>query len=265
VITLIDQTGQKLIFDREIHRIVSLVPSLTETLADIGMTNRISGITKFCVHPSGLKKLVKVIGGTKNPRIKEILSLNPDLVIANKEENRLEDIQQLKLHTQVYVTDIRNFSDVIDFINDMSVIISTNYAHKLVENIQKINTPDTQTIISVCYLIWKEPFMSVGHDTFIHFMLERYRFRNILSHQSRYPETNIEEIKRLQPQVILLSSEPYPFKETHQRELQALIPNSRVILVDGEMFSWYGSRIILADDYIKKLHHMLESPSRVDS
>ncbi len=265
MITLTDQTGQILILSHEVHRIVSLVPSLTETLADMGMADRIRGVTKFCVHPNGLQKRVKLIGGTKNPRIEEIISLKPDLIVANKEENRLEDIQILQQHTQVYVSEVKTFSDIIGFINDMNTIIPTQKGQKLAEKLQKLKKPGNQTIISVCYLIWKEPYMSVGYDTFIHCMLDRYGLKNIFRHQIRYPETSIEEIKRLQPQVILLSSEPYPFKESHQREIQALIPNSRVILVDGEMFSWYGSRILQADKFIKGLHPMLERSLYTDS
>jgi ABC-type Fe3+-hydroxamate transport system substrate-binding protein len=259
VIALTDQTGQRLYFQTEVKRVVSLVPSLTETLVDMGIEDRILGITKFCVHPEGIKKKVKSIGGTKHPKIAEIIAIEPDLIIANKEENRLEDIQILRQHAQVYVSDIRNFSDTINFINDINTIFVTREAAILANQIRNIQKPGFDQIISVCYLIWKAPYMTVGHDTFIHYMLGRYGLKNIFGHRTRYPETSIEEIRAKQPQVIMLSSEPYPFKEAHKREIQALVPNSQVVLVDGEMFSWYGSRILLADSYIKHLHSALLS------
>lgn len=257
MISITDQTGHVLHFNSAVSRIVSLVPSLTETLVDLGLGNDICGITKFCVHPDDLKKRVKIIGGTKNPRLNDIIALNPDLIIANKEENRQDDITVLRQHSQVYVSDIKNFGDIVDFLKEMTSITSGKASQELTLQIQNLKAPDFRQIIPVCYLIWQVPYMSVGNDTFIHFMLERYGFSNVFSSQMRYPETSIAEIRDLNPDVIMLSSEPYPFRDKHKLELQALFPDSLVVLVDGEMFSWYGSRILHADVYIKNLYNTL--------
>jgi ABC-type Fe3+-hydroxamate transport system substrate-binding protein len=254
LISITDQTGCILHFNSEVNRIVSLVPSLTETLADLGVAYNICGITKFCVHPNDLKSRIKIIGGTKNPGLEKIIALKPDLIIANKEENRQEDINHLRQHAQVYVSDIKNFGDILEFLKFITRITSGKASQELALRIQNLKAPDYGQKFSVCYLIWQAPYMSVGNDTFIHFMLERYGFTNIFSTNTRYPEINIQEIRDLNPYVIMLSSEPYPFREKHKSEFQSLFPGSRVVLVDGEMFSWYGSRILHADTYIKNLY-----------
>jgi ABC-type Fe3+-hydroxamate transport system substrate-binding protein len=257
LISITDQTGHVLHFNSAVNRIVSLVPSLTETLADLGVGDNICGITKFCVHPDDLQKRVKIIGGTKNPRLYDIIALNPDLIIANKEENRQDDINALRQHSHVYVSDIKNFGDIVDFLKAMTSITFGKASRELAIKIQNLKAPVYKQKITVCYLIWHAPYMSVGNDTFIHFMLERYGFTNIFSGQTRYPETGITEIKEKNPDVIMLSSEPYPFRDQHKLELQALFPDSRVVLVDGEMFSWYGSRILHADGYIRNLYNAM--------
>ncbi len=257
MISITDQTGHVLHFNSAVNRIVSLVPSLTETLVDMGLDNNICGVTKFCVHPNDLKKRVKIIGGTKNPRLHDIIALNPDLIIANKEENRQDDIKVLRQYAQVYVSDIKNFGDILEFLKFITRITSGKASQELTLQIQNLKAPDFKQNISVCYLIWQAPYMSVGNDTFIHFMLERYGFSNVFSGQMRYPETSIAEIRDLNPDVIMLSSEPYPFRDQHKLELQTLFPDSLLVLVDGEMFSWYGSRILYADAYITNLYNTL--------
>lgn len=257
MISITDQTGHTLHFNSAVNRIVSLVPSLTETIVDLDMGDKICGITKFCVHPNHLKKRVKIIGGTKNPGLEQIIALKPDLVIANKEENRQEDINVLRQHAQVYVSDIKNFGDISDFLKDMARISNDRASEEIALRIQNLKDPDCGQNFSVCYLIWKAPFITVGNDTFIQCMLERYGFSNVFSDQIRYPETSIAEIRVKNPDVIMLSSEPYPFRDKHKLEIQSFFPDSRVVLVDGEMFSWYGSRILQADTYIKNLYRTL--------
>lgn len=253
-----DQLGHVLKFLKSPKRIVCLVPSLTETLVDMGLTSSIVGVTKFCVHPPSIKTTATVIGGTKNPKIDAILALNPDLIIANKEENRKEDIDALLKHTSVYVSDIKNMDDTIIFIKDMGCIFELEVP-KIVSELEKMNSYKAITAFPTCYLIWKDPYMTVGQDTFIHFMMEKYGFSNLFANDVRYPEVSIQRLQKMNPKVILLSSEPYPFKQVHVDELKQHLPTSQIRLVDGELFSWYGSRLLLADKYLKSLDEDLHT------
>lgn len=257
MIKLRDNLGAPILLSSKPQRIVSLVPSLTETLVDAGLKNQLTGITKFCVHPKGLRQEIKVIGGTKNPRIKDILNLKPDLVFANKEENREEDINELKKFTQVYVTDIKNNQDILDFLRMLNVVFKTDACFELLQKIQNLPIYPERKKIPTCYLIWKDPWMTIGKDTFIHSMMEKYGFQNICSDSVRYPIISFEQIKAHQTKIVMMSSEPYPFKEKDKEELHKLLPRTIIILVDGEMFSWYGSRLLLADTYLNNLYFNL--------
>ncbi|MNU79678.1 Vitamin B12-binding protein precursor [compost metagenome] len=234
-------------------RIVSLVPSQTELLVDLGLREKLVGITKFCIHPSGLKKEVQLIGGTKNAKIEEIRSLNPDLIIGNKEENNQADIEQLEKEFPVWMSDIFNLEDALEMLDKLGEITGTQQkAQELRSGIEKnfseLNVLK-QTGKSVLYLIWKNPYIAAGKNTFIDSMLETLGFENAMD-QDRYPEVNLETVN---PDLVFLSSEPYPFKEKHLEELQKQFPESQIILVDGEYFSWYGSRLLGAPAYFLEL------------
>ncbi len=234
------------------QRIISLVPSLTELICDLGLEKLLVGRTKFCIHPKDLINDIPKIGGTKNPRIKDILDLKPDLIIGNKEENRKEDIEALAEHCHVLVSDIKTFQDAQEFIQSLGNWYQKEEkaAEIIYQNQQCIRKYKIQESKSALYLIWNDPYMSIGHDTYIHDILSQIGYRNILEDQLRYPTLEEDQIKALNPDVILLSSEPYPFKEKHISELQDLVPGAGIELVDGEFYSWYGSR--LANIYGKK-------------
>lgn len=255
-----DQINRKININFPPQRIISLVPSQTELLFELGLEENIIGITKFCDHPSHLKETKKIIGGTKNFDIEKIISLQPDLIIANKEENELLQIESLSKHFPVWVSDIKTFDDALEMIKMIGEITSTvEKAHNIVQaiNDQKEKIPDNRPGITCIYLIWKDPFMTIGGDTFINEMLAIAGFENLYSSYLRYPEITIKEIAEKNPQALLLSSEPYPFKEQHITELKNLLPNAHFKLVDGEMFSWYGSRMQLAFDYFIKLYYSI--------
>ncbi|MBK9735646.1 MAG: ABC transporter substrate-binding protein [Saprospiraceae bacterium] len=254
-----DQTGVTLTFTKQPTRIISLVPSLTETLYDIGLGDFILGVTKFCIHPPGLKNSVHIIGGTKNPKIKSIREIKPDLIIANKEENRLEDILVLKKVAPVYISDISNINDTISFLADVHKLFPQSSVEALLGKLESICNQTQVLPIKTCYLIWRLPWMTIGNDTFIHTMMETYGFENIFSNTKRYPVVTFEDLRLLQPSVIMLSSEPFPFKEKHIAEIKDVLPESKILLVDGEMFSWYGSRLLKADIYLKSLHKSIKS------
>ncbi len=234
-------------------RIVSLVPSQTELLVDLGLKEKLVGITKFCIHPPELRKEVQLIGGTKNAKIEGIKALNPDLIIGNKEENNQADIEQLEQDFPVWMSDIFNLADALDMLGKIGELTGTQ--QKAQELSAAIETNFAQlnalkpTGKSVLYLIWKNPYLAAGKNTFIDSMLETLGFENAMN-QDRYPEVNLETIH---PDLIFLSSEPYPFKEKHIEALQNQFPESQVVLVDGEYFSWYGSRLLGAPAYFLEL------------
>jgi ABC-type Fe3+-hydroxamate transport system substrate-binding protein len=240
-------------------KIVSLVPSQTELLYHLGLNEEVIGITKFCIHPEHWFKAKTRIGGTKNIDIKKIQSLEPTLVIANKEENVKEQVEALQAFTKVVVTDVNTLQNAIEMIESIGNL--TDRLTQAQSIIKKINTEfsnlknnliATKTI-KVAYLIWKNPYMTVGGDTFIHNIITTCNFTNVFANKLRYPITRIEEIEQLQPHFVFLSSEPYPFKEKDITELQIQLPNTKIIIIDGEMFSWYGSRLIKVAKYLAQL------------
>lgn len=229
-------------------RIISLVPSLTELLIDLGLKENMAGRTKFCVHPEDEVESIEIIGGTKNPDIEHITSLAPDFILANKEENKKKDIEKLSIATTTMVTEIDSVSDALIAIHEIGQLFNRETeAAKIIERINKAmaakpETPPLRTI----YLIWKNPWMSVGKGTYIHDVMQMYNLENLFENQRRYPRTTLPEMQDLNPELILLSTEPYPFKEKNITELQELFPDAKVELVNGEWFSWYGSRMYRA-------------------
>lgn len=258
----IDQCGRELQLTQPVQRIVSLVPSQTELLFDLGMNDRVVGITKFCVHPETWFRIKIRVGGTKNPNHDTINALRPDLILANKEENRKEDIERLAQKYPVWVSDIATLNEAIAMIEQVGKLCqATEDAQKMAAHIEQLfdKLIPLQKPQSAVYLIWRNPWMSVNERTFIHDLLLRCGFENLLqNHPSRYPMLSADELESLKPELILLSSEPYPFKEKHIAELQELCPSANVQLVDGEIFSWYGSRLLHAPAYLQKLIESLD-------
>lgn len=241
------------------QRIISLVPSQTELLADLGLGDRVVGITKFCIHPKKWRKTKTIVGGTKKFDFEVIRSLNPDLIIGNKEENYQEGIEELQKHYPVWMSDIVTIEDAYQMMLKIGDLTGTSEkAFALTERIKK----DFASIIPLksqrtLYLIWKNPWMGAASGTFINEMLKISGLQNCMGNKTRYPEVTSDEIKELNPDLILLSSEPYPFKEKHMEELQMLCPKSKILLVDGEMFSWYGSRLLKFPTYLEDLKRVL--------
>ena len=254
-ISLKDQIGRVISLSRKPTRIISLVPSQTELLYDLGLGNEVVGITKFCIHPNIWHKTKQKVGGTKNLNFKIIDSLNPDLIIINKEENSKEEIEALQEKYTVYISDIFSLVDAYKMMADVGQLTGMeNNANHLIEEI-KSSLESLQNIKNqtVGYVIWQNPIMLAGTKTFINQMLKLAGFQNILSNtNSRYPEISKEELSSLKPDYVFLSSEPFPFKDKHQLTFEKLLPNTKVVLVDGEMFSWYGSRLKYFLEYIQK-------------
>lgn len=259
---LTDQLGNQHTFDTTPKRIISLVPSQTELLVDLGLEDSIVGITKFCVHPYHLKSTKKIIGGTKKVHFEKIRLLQPDIIIANKEENTLEIVTELSKICPVWVTDIITLEDNLKMIEDFGILFNKrteakkwmdkiNFAHQ-----DFLNFIRDKEVKKAAYFIWANPYMVAGNTTFINEMLQLNNFENIYnSREQRYPEVSIENIRiEGNPELVLLSSEPFPFTDEHVFELGRYTHHAITLFVDGEMFSWYGSRIVKAFDYFKKMH-----------
>ena len=254
-----DQLGRLLDITQIPKRIISLVPSQTELLCSLGLKDSIVGITKFCVHPEGLKKEKKIVGGTKNVHFNKIADLKPDIILCNKEENTEEMVLALEKIASVHVSNVVTLEDTYQLILQYGEIFNrTEQASQLVNAIQykKGELNIDKHIKKVVYLIWKDPWMAVGGNTFINSMLELNNCHNVYKNSAdRYPVVTLEMLKDLDIDIVLLSSEPYPFKEKHISELVKLL-NTKTILVNGEYFSWYGSRLLKAFDYFETIRFL---------
>lgn len=257
-----DQTGRVIKIKTPARRIVSVVPSQTELLEALGLEEEVVGITKFCIHPERWFRSKQRIGGTKTLHVDHILELEPDLVIANKEENEKEQILELAGQIPVWISNVNSLKEAYDMILSVGELTATQpLAQNLVFEIkQQFNTLQRlREQRSVAYLIWNDPLMVAGGSTFIDKMLDLCGLENIFRNaQGRYPEVSHEELKGKAPDLIFLSSEPFPFGKKHAAKFETLFPDSRVMLVDGELFSWYGSRLKHAPVYLNGLLNSIE-------
>ena len=240
---IIDGLGKKVEINGEPKRIVSLVPSLTLTLADMGLGNRLVGITRFCKYPREMIEQITKIGGPKNIDIDKILGLNPDMVFAVKEENEKEQVLKLSRHVPVVVFDICNSDDAFEMMQTIGTIFnSEDKASQMVRQVKKAidNFPLKGNRAKTVYLIWKKPWMAAGNETYIGSMLKIAGFDNLVA--GRYPQTDRKQMEKAD--VILLATEPYHFKESDRKELQQIFPDKRIEIVNGELFTWYGTYLL---------------------
>ena len=252
-----DQMHRTLSVPSHPQRIISLVPSQTELLYYLGLGERVVGITKFCVHPETWFNSKHRVGGTKKVDMDKVRALKPDLIIGNKEENARKDIEALETEFPVWMSDVRDLDGALDMILHVGHLTGTaTEAALLIKGINEafaaLSLPEEPR--TAAYFIWREPFMVAGHGTFVNDMLKRCGLINVFDEgDARYPEITAQDVEDAAPEVILLSSEPYPFKEEHVEDLLEICPNARIQLVDGELFSWYGSRLLKAPAYFATL------------
>jgi len=244
-------------------RIISLVPSQTELLFDLGLEANIIGITKFCIHPKVWFHTKSKVGGTKTLNIPQIISLQPDLIIGNKEENEAAQINDLAAQFPVWMSEINTFADAMDMIHQIG-----NLTQKPIESqalTSKIERLFEQYALKrplfkprVVYLIWRKPYMAAAGNTFINEMLNLAGFENIFEDLKRYPEIQLETLAETNPDIVFLSSEPYPFATKHLDEFRQICPDAAIHILDGEMFSWYGSRLLQSPAYFDQLWKTLK-------
>lgn len=249
-----DMMGRNLVLPNKPKRIISLVPSISESLHAFGLEDEVIGITKFCVHPESWFRSKTRIGGTKNPKLDLIRELQPDLIIANKEENRKEDLDLLTPDFPVYISDVNTLDD-----NQVLLEFLEHIGNKKRNSIPL--TPPFPTLNKqALYLIWKGPWMGVAKDTYVNAVLDHCGLGNALAKQSRYPIIEDADWENLNPDYLFYSSEPFPFKAKDMAELKEKFPDAKHLLVDGEMFSWFGTRVSETFSYFEqKIIPLLEA------
>jgi len=257
--TVIDQLGREVTFLYPPLRIVSLVPSQTELLFDLGLQQHVEGVTKFCLYPPTARQTASVIGGTKKFDFAKIKAARPDLIIGNKEENYQEGIAQLERHFPVWLSDITSLPEALDMIRRVGELtgklpLAEPLAAELKQSFDRLRLTASRPPLAA-YFIWRKPYMVAASGTFIDDMLRRAGFRNAFANLGRYPEVTPEQLANIAPTHIFLSSEPYPFGEKHLAEFQEICPAARIQVVDGELFSWYGSRLRHSAAYFQQLRH----------
>ncbi len=238
------------------------MPSQTELLFDLGLDGEVVGITKFCIHPKEKVVQKEKVGGTKNLNIEKIIALKPTLIIANKEENEKEQIEELAKHFPVWISDVIDLHSALEMITAVGKMtgrekVAEELNQKITENFSAPFAP--LRLKKVAYFIWQNPMMVAGNKTFINDMMQRCGFKNCFQNlKGHYPEISLAQLQQANPEVILLSSEPFPFKEKHIEAFSKICPQAKIMLVDGELFSWYGSRLLHAPSYFQKLAASLQ-------
>lgn len=252
-----DQMGRLVLVPEKPDRIISLVPSQTELLHDLGLGDRVAGITKFCVHPESWFRSKPRVGGTKQVDLNLVRALMPDLIIGNKEENERADIETLEKEFPVWMSDARGLMHALQMILRIGALVGAYVeSERLVRGIaEAFNRLEPMVPArTAAYLIWRDPLMVAGGDTFISDMMRRCGLVNTFAKcQERYAEVSPAQLAAADPDVILLSSEPFPFGEKHIAEFNMICPGTPVRLVNGEMFSWYDSRMLRAPAYFEEV------------
>ncbi len=241
-------------------RIISLVPSITETLFHLDLSQHIVGITEYCIEPQPLVNTVAKIGGVKNPDFKKIMELNPDIIVCNIEENGYNNIKKLGSIAPLSLSDVKSIDDTTDYINKLGLIFNREEkAVNINNNIKNSLSRIVRYNTDILYLIWKAPFMSINRDTYISDVLHKFGLNNVCSHyKERYMKLSDKELLSLSPQLIILPDEPFEFTLSDRLELENMFDeNVKVIMVDGKNTTWYGWRTSYGIDYLVSLFEKL--------
>jgi len=259
--TILDQMGRKIEINENPSRIVSLVPSLTELLYFYSMDDQIKGVTEYCAFPAEKTQKVAKVGGPKTLNIELIRELNPDLIIASKEENTKKQVEALEKEFPVWISDVCSLEDAYKMIEKIGHICNKkDLAQNLSSNIEKsMELLHYKSNIKVAYLIWENPYMTAGKNTLINDIINKLGFNNVFEHYNRYPRITSKEISESKADFILLPSEPYHFTASHMDKFKKLCPQSKILLVNGQFFSWYGNRLLLAVNYFKTIANVIKT------
>jgi len=259
--TATDARDREIVIDRPPQRIVSLVPSQTELLADLGLGETVVGITRFCERPEDWRDKKTIVGGTKQVDAEIVRDLDPDLILANHEENTAEDVATLEELAPVFVTEVKTVPEACEMIRTVGTLTGTSdqtstLVGKIISRFKAL--PEVEPLRAV-YFIWREPYMTIGGDTFIHDVMQRAGFENAFGDHTRYPEVQLADLADLDLDVVLCATEPFPFhqKEAFTADIEAALPDTPVEIVDGQAFSWYGSRLLEAPAYLQEFRASL--------
>ncbi len=256
--TTTDALGRSVTLETPPQRIISLVPSQTELLAYLELGDRVAGITRFCVRPESWQDEKTIVGGTKQINLDRAADLAPDFILANHEENTPDDVEALADLAPAYVTDVPAVPDALAMIRAVGTLVDRpGPAEQLADTIeQRFDALELTPPIRAAYLIWREPFMTIGHDTIIHDIMTRGGFANVFGDRTRYPEVTLDALRTAAPDVLLLPDEPFPFpqKDPFSDDLREALPNTCIQFVDGQLFSWYGPRLRETPAYLADLH-----------
>lgn len=244
-VRLQDHLGRELVLEGAPARIVSLVPSITESLVALGARDRLAGRTEFCIHPAAELALVPTVGGTKTPDLARIRALAPDLVLANKEENREVHVLDLARDLPVFVTDVRTLAGARAWLLELAALLEGRQpgSHEGAE----VPAPRPARPRAAA-LVWRAPLVGVGEDTYAADVLASAGLANVFGAEAgRYPRlASTAELAALAPEVLVLPSEPYPWTREEgldlERELLALGARARSVRVPGESMTWWGTR-----------------------
>lgn len=250
-----DQLDNQIVVQVPPQRIVSLVPSQTELLYYLGLNDRVVGITRFCAEPAEWRSTKTVVGGTKDFDLNTIEAIHPDLILGNKEENYRDGISKLAQRYPVWMSNIETLDDALAMISRVGEMTdcatqSKSLVAEIEDSLTRLPEIPPKRIL---YLIWRKPWMAAASGTFIHCMLHLAGFVNCLEKAERYPVLSDQQIRELNPEVVMLSSEPFPFGQNHAKEVKSILPVTKVLLVDGKAFSWYGSRLRHFSDYVSRM------------
>lgn len=261
--TVTDAREQEIRLDDPPRRIVSLVPSQTELLAFLDLDQEVVGLTRFCERPEHWRAEKTIVGGTKEIDIDAVRALEPDLVLANHEENTPEDVEALEAIAPVFVTEVKTVPEALQMIRTVGTLTGTEdqtaiLAGQIISRFEDL--PDFRPL-RAAYLIWSEPYMTVGGDTFIHDVMARGGLDNVYGDETRYPELSLEALAESQPEVVLCPTEPFPFdqKDRFTQPLRHALPDASIQIVDGQPFSWYGPRLLHTPNALRRLRETLPS------
>lgn len=262
----VDASGVALALPGPPRRIVSLIPSTTELLCALGLADALVGVTVYCVEPRDVVRGKTRVGGEKNPDLATIRALAPDLVVANIEENRREDVEALRADgIPVWVTYPRTVAEGLAMIRDLGEITGARErAQALLDTLEPLyerarERAAARPAVRVFYPIWRQPWMTIGGDTYVHDLLATCGGANVFGDRLRYPTVTLGEVAARAPELILLPDEPFRFRRAHLADFDAYpampaVRDRRIHLVDGKPFSWHGPRLA---DALSKLPDVL--------
>lgn len=258
-----DALGRRILLSEPPTRIISLVPSLTDLLHGLGLDDEVVGLTRFCERPDGWQEAKAIVGGTKQVDAERVARLQPDLILANQEENTRADVQALSDHAPVYVTDVSTVDEATAMIRRVRQLVDRDKeARQMATTIaERFAALPAWSSLRAAYIIWRDPYMTVGGDTFIYDVMRHGGFTAPWADATRYPEITLDDLAAADLDVILCSTEPFPFhqKDAFMDDLRTACPDTPVHVVDGQLFSWYGPRLLDTPAYLRELRATLEA------